>query len=112
MKLSEIAAHLGITAAHLADLMGVSKQSLNSYTSGRKGVASKFVSDLCAVANVNREEIFFPDRFDHPAGENPEHPAYWVNIALEALTQAKKRGMDTSEIQTVIYDSANQMIED
>lgn len=103
MKLSDITAHLGITAAHLADLMGVSKQALNNYTSGRKGKPSRFIADLLAVANLNREEIIFPDRFDHPDGERRHHPAYWLNIALEALREAERRGATgTKEIAGAI----------
>ena len=102
MKISDIPAHLGITARHLAELMGVSPQALNNYTSGRKGRPSEFVRHLLDVANLNREEIIFPDRFDHPDGENPESPAYWMNIALEALLQAEKRGAEVKNAAGMI----------
>lgn len=88
MKLHEIPSHLGITAAQLADLMKVSPQALNNYLRGRKGNGSKFINHLLDVANLSREEIIFPDRFEHPDGKNPEHPAYWANLAIEALSKA------------------------
>lgn len=93
MKLSEIPAHLGITAAQLADLMEVSPQALNNYLRGRKRKESKFVNHLLDVANLNREEIIFPDRFEHPDGENPNYAAYWLNIAAEAIAEAVDRGL-------------------
>ena len=101
MRLSAITNHLGITAQHLADLMGTSRQALNNYTSGRKGKPSKFVAELLAVANLNREEIIFPDRFDHPNGETPTHPAYWLNVALEALEEANKRGLADDQTEFI-----------
>lgn len=93
MKIHEIPSHLGITAAQLADLMKVSPQALNNYLRGRKVKESKFVNHLLDVANLSREEIIFPDRFEHPDGENPEHPAYWMNIAAEAIAEAVDRGL-------------------
>lgn len=107
MQLSEITSYLGISAQHLADLMGTTRQALNNYTSGRKGKPSKFVAELLAVANLNSEEIIFPDRFDHPAGENPEHPAYWANAAIEALQEAAKRGADVEKICKDIFNTIN-----
>ena len=97
MKLKEIAAYLGTTAAVLADLMGTTPQALNNYTSGRKGRPSKFIRKLLMTAGLNREEIIFPDRFEHPDGENPESPAYWANVALEALHEAVLRGIDENK---------------
>lgn len=102
MQLSDITTYLSVSAQHLADLMGTTRQALNNYTSGRKGKPSKFITELLAVANLNREEIIFPDRFDHPDGENREHPAYWANIAVEAIRQAEKKGMDTHEADKLV----------
>lgn len=96
MKIQDISTHLGITAAALADLMGVSKQALNNYTSGRKGKASKFTADLCAVADIEREEIFFPPIFDSPA-EEPHHR--WLSLASEALEEAARAGADRAEVE-------------
>lgn len=101
MRLSDITTHLGVTAQHLADIMGVTRQALNNYSSGRKGKPSKFVAELLAVANLNREEIIFPDRFDHPGGETPEHPAYWANVALEAIHEATKRGLHEQDAEKI-----------
>lgn len=101
MKLRDIPSRLGITAAHLAEICGVSKQALNNYTSGRKGKPSQFVVELLSVTGLNREEIIFPDRFYHPDGENPDHPAYWANIAIEALYQASIRGLTEEKAQEI-----------
>lgn len=98
MQISDIPAHLGITATSLADLMETSKQNLQQYISGARGKPSKFLTHLLDVANLQRVEIVFPDVFDHPAGENPEAPEYWLNIALEALREAEKRGMPMPDI--------------
>jgi transcriptional regulator with XRE-family HTH domain len=98
MQIYDIPAHLGITATNLADLMGVSRQVLNDYTSGRRGKPSAFVAELLDVANLNREEVIFPDVFDHPSGENRDEPQYWLNVAIEALREAGKRGVDCSGI--------------
>lgn len=98
MQIYDIPAHLGVTATHLADLMGVSRQVLNDYTSGRRGKPSAFVAELLAVASLNREEVIFPDVFDHPDGENRDKPHYWLNVAIEALLEAGKRGVDCSGI--------------
>ena len=101
MQLSDITTYLGISAQHLAELMGTTRQALNNYTSGRKGKPSKFISEILAVANLNREEIIFPDRFDHPNGENPERSEYWMNIALEAIHEATKRGLPEQEAEKI-----------
>lgn len=92
MKFQDIPTHLGITAKQLADMAGLSKQNLHVYLKGVKGKDSKVVLHVCQVSGLNREEIFFPDVFDHPDGDNPEKPAYWFNLAIEALKQAKQRG--------------------
>jgi len=112
MQLSDITTHLGISAQHLADLMGVSRQALNNYTSGRKGKPSKFVGELLAVANLNQAEIIFPDVFDHPDGENPDWAAYWANIAIEALREAEKRGMQVEVICKAIVEAATPTLSD
>ena len=112
MKLSDITTHLGVSAQQLADLMGVSRQALNNYTSGRKGKPSKFIGELLAVANLNQQEIIFPDVFDHPGGENPEYPAYWLNVALEALLEAQRRGLDTQDISSQILLAGNKTLSD
>lgn len=107
MKLKDIPSHLNISAAQLAALMNVSRQALNNYTSGRKGKASKFLIELLAVANLNQVEIIFPDVFDHPSGENSEHPAYWANVAIEALREAEKRGLQVNEIAQSIVTAVS-----
>jgi len=101
MKLKDIPAYMGITAAHLAEICGVSPQAFNNYTSGRRGKKSDFVSTVLEVANLNQEQIIFPDVFDHPAGEDETHAAYWVNIAIEALKQAKLLAHDPDDIDSI-----------
>ena len=102
MQLSDITTFMGVSAQQLAALMGVSRQALNNYTSGRKGKPSKFVGELLAVANLNLAEIIFPDIFDHPDGENSDHAAYWANVAIEALREAGKRGLQVEHIAQLI----------
>lgn len=115
MKLHEVPAHLGITAAQLADLMEVSPQALNNYLSGRKGKESKFVNHLLDVANLNREEVIFADRFDHPDGENPNCAAYWLNIAAEAIEDAVDRGFSQKTslaiLQTLLTEGEKLLTE-
>lgn len=110
MKLHEIPAHLGITAAQLGELMDVSPQALNNYLRGRKNKGSKFISRLINVANLSREEIIFPDRFDHPDGKNPEHPAYWVNIAMDAINSAREKGLPTEYVIFILKVMHNSII--
>lgn len=104
MQLSDIPAHLGISAKHLSDLMGVTRQALNNYTSGRKGKPSNFIIQLLAVSNLNQIEIIFPNVFDHPNGENSDCAAHWANVAIEALQEAKKRGV---EVEAICKDIMN-----
>lgn len=108
MKIHQIAAHLGITARQLAELAGVSAQSLNNYTSGRRGAAgSEFVDRILAVAGLEREEIIFSNPFDMP-DLNDTMPEYWLALALEAMQQAVERGLDQEkarEIAKAIHES-------
>lgn len=92
MKFSEIPAYLGITATQLAEMSNITKQNLYKYTVGARGKPSAVVINVCDVAGLNREEVFFPDVFDHPDGDNSDKSAYWFNLAIEALKQAKLRG--------------------
>lgn len=101
MKIQDIPAFMGRSAAALAADFGIPKQTLGQYLHGQRGKASKLVSDLLTFCNLNREEIIFPDRFDHPDGENPEHPAYWANIAIEAMEQAVNCGMPENEAKEI-----------
>lgn len=108
MKIQDIPAHMGITARQLAELAGVSPQSLNNYTSGRRGAAgSEFVDRILAVAGLEREEVIFSDPFDLPA-LNDTMPEYWLALALEAIRQAVERGMNEEKaraISRVIHES-------
>lgn len=112
MKINDIAAHLGITKTALADLMEVSKQTLNDYISGRRNSQSKFISQLCAVAGLNREEILFPDVFDSVEHEHDGHPAYWINLAIEALKQAEQRGANVDAEMKRLYRKGQVLIGD
>jgi len=112
MQIYEIPAYLGITASHLADLMGVSRQVLNDYTRGRRGKTSAFVQKICDVAGLHREEVFFPDAFDHPYACDSDHPAYWVSLAIEALDEAMKRSLDCYDEAEAIRGKAAAMLPD
>lgn len=101
MKISDIPAFMGSTAAALAAHLNVSKQTLQSYTSGKRGKPSKFVTDLLIYCGLNREEIIFPDLFDCPEGSDPDSPIYWANVALEALAEAEKRGLPEQEAKQI-----------
>lgn len=101
MKPHDIPAFMGRSAAALAADLQLSAQALGQYLNGKRGKPSKFIRHLLAFCNLNREEIIFPDRFDHPDGESQEHPAYWANVALEALQEAVLRGMDENEANRI-----------
>lgn len=111
MKFSEIPAFLGITATYLAEISGIPKQTLNQYIKGVRGKNSTVVSTVCAVANINREEIFFSNPFDHPDSDNPKKPAYWLALALEGIYQAEQRGFDPGDlakkIKEMYYEEKN-----
>lgn len=101
MKPHDIPAHMGRSAAALAADLQLSAQALGQYLNGKRGKPSKFLDNLLTFCSLNREEVIFPDRFDHPDGENPECPAYWANVALEALHEAVLRGMDENEANRI-----------
>lgn len=113
MKIQDIPAFMGRSAASLAADLEIKKQALFSYTSGQRGKPSKFLADLLTFCNLNREEVIFPDRFDHPDGETPTHAAYWLNIAIEALREAEKRGATIpAEISDGIHAIGRDMLTD
>lgn len=115
MKIQDIPAFMGRSAAALAADFGIPKQTLGQYFNGQRGKPSKLIAELLIFCNLSREEIIFPDRFDHPDGENPEHPAYWANVALEALHEATKRGLSEHEadkISIMIFTSVTPTIDD
>lgn len=115
MKIKDIPEFMGRSAAALAADFGIPKQTLWQYLNGRRNRPSKLVSSLLVFCNLNREEIIFPDRFDHPDGENPEHPAYWCNIALEALHESTKRGLpehEADKISIMIFTAVTPTIDD
>lgn len=108
MNISEIAKHLGITAAQLAEMAGVSRQVLNDYTRGRRGKPSEFVANVLEVAGLLREEVFFPDAFDHPDACDRNQAQYWLSAAIECLNEAKKRGIDCDEIAQEIFEAGQK----
>lgn len=115
MKKQDIPAFMGRTAAALAADFGIPKQTIGQYLNGQRGKPSKLVTDLLIFCNLNQEEIIFPDRFDHPCGESPDHPAYWANVALEALQEATKRGLteqDAEQIAQNIRQAIAPMLDD
>lgn len=101
MKIQDIPAFMGRSAAALAANFGIPKQTLGQYLNGQRGKVSKLISDLLTFCNLNREEIIFPNRFDHPEGENQQHQAYWANIALEAIQEATKHGLPEHEADKI-----------
>ncbi len=101
MKIQDIPAFMGRSAAALAADFGIPKQTIGQYLNGQRGKPSKLIADLLIFCNLNREEMIFPDRFDHPGGESPDHPAYWANVALEALHEATKRGLPEQEAERI-----------
>ncbi len=101
MKIQDIPSFMGRSAAALAADFGIPKQTIGQYLNGQRGKPSKLISDLLVFCNLNREEIIFPDRFDHPDGENPQHAAYWANVALEALEQAVNCGFPESHAELI-----------
>jgi hypothetical protein len=109
MKIQDIPAFMGRSAAALAADFGIPKQTIGQYLNGQRGKPSKLISDLLVFCGLNREEIIFPDRFDHPDGENPKHPAYWMNVALEAVHEATKHGLSEQEAER-IAESIRQAI--
>jgi transcriptional regulator with XRE-family HTH domain len=109
MKIQDIPAFMGRSAAALAADFGIPKQTLGQYLNGQRGKPSRLITDLLIFCNLNREEIIFPDRFDHPDGENPESPVYWANVALEALHEATKRGLPEQDAER-IAESIRQVI--
>ena len=101
MKIQDIPEFMGRSAASLAADFGIPKQTIGQYLNGQRGKPSKLIADLLIFCNLNREEIIFADRFNHPDGENPEHPAYWMNIALEAIQGATKHGLPEQEAERI-----------
>lgn len=109
MKPHDIPAHMGRSAAALAADLQLSPQALGQYLNGKRGKPSRFLDNLLTFCNLNREEIIFPDRFDHPSGESQEYPAYWANVAIEALHEATKRGLSEQDAEG-IAESIRQAI--
>jgi hypothetical protein len=114
MKIQDIPVFMGRSAASLAADLQISKQALFSYTSGKRGKPSKFLGDLLAFCQLNREEVIFSDPFDHPEGDDPQNPVYWCALALEALHEAKQRGLseeDAKGIAKAIRNAVEKIIE-
>ncbi len=108
MKIQDIPGFMGRSAAALATDFGIPKQTLGQYLNGQRGKPSKLVSDFLTFCGLNREEVIFSDPFDHPEGDNPESPVYWAALALEALHQAKEKGLpknDVKKIATQIHEA-------
>ena len=110
MQIKDIPDHLGITKTQLAEMLGVSRQNLNQYMSGDRGKPNKFLANLISVCGLNVEQVVFADRFDNVFAENPESPAYWLNLALEALNEAEKRGADISGIVDAIFQESEKYL--
>lgn len=110
MTLKELIRSLPISAAALAATMGVKPQSLTPYIRGSRGVKSKLISDLLIHAEANREEVFFKDAFNDAIADDPEHPCYWISLALEACDQAAQRGADVETIKAVLIETGRALL--
>lgn len=102
MKIQEIPDFMGRSATDLSSDFGIPKQTLWQYLNGQRGKPSKLICRLLIFCNLNREEIIFPDYFQHPSGEDEKHAAYWANIAIECLKEANKRGLPEKEMNQII----------
>lgn len=113
MNLSDIPAALGITRAALARHTGQTPQNLAKYLDGERLSPSKPVARILEFSGLNMEAVIFGDSFAHPDGENRDHPAYWVNLAIEALGEAKKRGLpekSAAEIYLLLSDAIQPLL--
>ncbi len=93
---------MGRSASALAADFGIPKQTLGQYLNGQRGKPSKLIAELLIFCNLSREDIIFPNRFDHPDGENQESPAYWMNAAIEAIHEATKRGLPEHQAERIV----------
>jgi hypothetical protein len=114
MKIHEIAKHFGLAStAKLAEMFDLDAKVLRDYVSGRRGTHSRFITDLVRDAGLLYEAVIFPDSFDDVhTGENPDHQNYWLNLAIESLREAEKRGLDkavANEIVQKIYEVGNDL---
>ena len=105
MNIKEVPKHLGITASRLAELINISKQQFNNYSSGRAGAsANKVEKEICINTGILFERIFFKDAFETWESANKSHPSYWISLALEALNEAQKRGVDLNRVEEAVYN--------
>jgi len=102
MKIQDIPTYFGHSQKMLAEMMGKDLSLLNKYFTGKKGIESKVKRDLANACDLQLEEVFFPDCFDHPEGEDHKNAAYWLNLALEGLREAKNKGAETNDIEKII----------
>jgi len=111
MKIQDIPHYFGHSQKLLAEIVGKSPQALSNYIAGGKGTESKFKRDLADACELNLEEVFFADAFDHPAGCDSDSPFYYLNLALEGLRIANEKGLDTTEISKSILLFEKQLPE-
>ena len=104
MKFSDVAQYLEITQTELANRLGKKKANLHQYISGRRGKPGEVLTALCDKTGLMSEEIIFPDVTGHPHGKHENTPAYWLNLAHEAVKQAKRRGLYDSVAHTLQTD--------
>lgn len=120
MKIHELPDRLGITPGDIVKASGVSeagkpriKQTLPQYMNGSKDKESGFVRAVADGLGIGYERLFFCDYAKHEtdSGLNPESPAYWLNLAYEAIIQAEARGLNTEDavvLRARIYDRFNR----
>lgn len=97
MKFTDIPARLGLTQAGIAQILKIRPQSIWPYFHrATRGKVSKVVRDVCAVLDLSREEVFFENTFDYPAGQPLHHH---LSAAIECLEMAGRAGADLEEVE-------------
>jgi hypothetical protein len=109
MKIHEIAAFLGLADDHVfARTIGVRVSNLRVYLHGKRGHVPTIVDKIKTILSMNYEELYFPSLIDHLMAENPEHPAYYANLAAEAIRQAEMRGLPNAQSITALIVEAGR----
>lgn len=94
MQFADVPEYLKVTQTELAKSLGKTKENLHQYISGRRGKKGEVITTLCEKTGLMSEEVIFPDVTGHPHGKQEITPAYWLNLAHEAVEQAKRRGLN------------------
>ena len=110
MKINEIPTQLNIpTDKEFALSVGITPQNWNQYKNGDRGKISTVEKKIMLTHDLSKEEIFFRPAF-HVHHEDT--PQYWLSLAHEALRQANRRGVDTLQIEKLIFDIGSKLEDD